>query len=154
MEISLGHKQNNFFIIFIIGVIVSYGIFTFVQQSDRKVVIDGQLDMIQEQLVRVDVIYTSCLSLYQSRERTPQRVREACAGSQGFISWVRGFSYDPKLKGVKIELLALAETVEDMTQTLSLHPNAIRGKELLDLTPVLINTAQEEVSKARRKILF
>ena len=154
MEISLGNRQNNFFIIFIIGVVVSYGIFTFVQQSDRRDIVNNQLDMVQEQLVRVEIIYTNCLSLYQSRENTPRRVREACVGSQGFVSWARSFSFDSKLKSVRVEILAPAEILEDMTQTLSLHPNATRGKELLDLTPILINTVREEVSKVGRKFLF
>jgi len=154
MNISFGNKGNNFFVVFIVGVIVSYGIFVFVQQLDKRDVVTRQLDIVQEQLVKVEIIYTNCLSLYHSGESVPQRVREACVESQGFVSWVRGFSYEPQLKNIKAEFFALAKNIEDLTRTLSLHPNSVRGRELLDNTPESIQAIREEVIRVQNKILF
>ncbi len=154
MSFFLKNNSNNLFVIFIVGVIVSYGIFTFVQQSDRKVIVDSQLDAVEEQIARAENIYTNCQSLYQSGEKTPQSVRETCVTSQEFVAWIRGFSYDTKLKRVKASLLPLAETIEDMSWTFSQYSNAIEGKRLLESTPTLIDTVKNEVSKVRRKMWF
>ena len=123
MDLSIS-KSNILFIIFILGILLSYGIFAFVQQSDRRVLVQGQLDVVAERLVEADAIYTACVSLYRSRENAPFSVRAACVESQGFVRWVREFSFDPKLRNVKSELSALALTIEEMTQIISLHHNS------------------------------
>lgn len=147
-------KSTLVLVVFILGAIVSYIFFTFIQQSDRRSGVHVQLENVEVQLQLAEAIQINCTSLYLSRENTPNSVRDKCVESRRFVSWARNFSTDRALKDVKQELLVLANAIEEMTNAISLHPNSTRAKELLDQMPILINTVQEEISKAQRKILL
>ena len=147
-------KSTLVLVVFILGAVVSYVFFTFIQQSDRRAGVHGQLDDVGIQLQLAETIRINCTSLYLSRENTPNIVRAKCVESRAFISWARNFSTDPALRDVRQELLVLANAIEEMTNTISLHPNSTYAKELIDQIPILINTVQEEVSRTRRKILL
>lgn len=148
------NKRTLLFIIFVVGAVASYGIFTFIQQSDRRVVVYSQLDEVEEMLQTAETIHTNCVTLSLSRENTPERVRGLCVNSSEFVSSARRFPADQAIRSVKQELLILADTMEEMTNTVSLHPNDLYGKELLDSIPDMISEVRKKASRARGKFWF
>jgi len=145
------NKKPLLVTIFILGAVVAYGYFTFIQQSDRRVVVNAQLDEIDSRLLQAEAIQVSCTTLSLSRENAPLGVRESCLLARDFVSWARGFSTDQKLKGVKKELLTLVRVIEEMNDAITIRPNSEFAKESLLEIPGLITRVKEEIKKVRGK---
>jgi len=147
-------RTTVFFVIFVLGGLVSYGFFTYVQQSDRRVSVDTQLFEVEDRLVQVDTIYANCISLQRARENAPLEVRDKCVESRDFVVWARSFPADSKLRTLKIELLVLADAVEEMTEAIAIHNNSQFAREVLLTIPGLITTIRQEISRVRQRLVL
>jgi hypothetical protein len=148
------NKRSPLLIVFVLGVIVAYGYFTYVQQSDRRILVYGQLNEIEEQLTEAEIIQVNCTTFSRSRENTPAQIRQKCTDARVFIAWARSFSADPKLQLVMTELLVLVRVIEDMNDAISIRPNSELAQKYLLQIPELITSVEDEIRRVRKRIWY
>ena len=142
------------FTVFILGAFFAYGYFVFFDVSDRDIAIEQSLSEVAIRLAEADEIYRNCLALSNAGTNAPAEIRSRCIETRGFTLWAEGFSFDPHLRGVRTDVLTLARTIEEMTDSISVRPESEVARALLLEIPAEIAAVKKEVVRAERWRLF